>query len=105
MNTMYGSTKILINCDVKSLEIVVAAMLSGDKVLQKEIIDREDIHENNRLKFGLPSRLIAKVFVFRLIYGGSAYSYANDIQFKVEGKITVPVLMCILLTPSNSFPW
>jgi DNA polymerase I-like protein with 3'-5' exonuclease and polymerase domains len=27
-------------------------------------------------------RLIAKKFVFRLIYGGSAYAYANDADFK-----------------------
>ena len=73
---------MLINCDVKSLEIVVAAILSGDKILQQEIINGEDIHANNMLAFKLPSRLIAKVFVFRLVYGGSAYSYANDIQFK-----------------------
>jgi DNA polymerase I-like protein with 3'-5' exonuclease and polymerase domains len=31
--------------------------------------------------FGLPTRLIAKKFVFRLMYGGSAYSYANDPDF------------------------
>lgn len=69
----------------KSLEIVVAAMLSGDPILRQEIIDGADIHENNRLRFGLPSRLIAKIFVFRLIYGGSAYSYAADVQFKEVG--------------------
>ena len=76
---------MLINVDVKSLEIVVAAMLSGDPVLRQEIIAGADIHENNRLKFNLPSRLIAKLFVFRLIYGGSAYAYANDILFKDVG--------------------
>lgn len=72
---------MLINCDVKSLEIVVAAELSGDKVLCQEIIDKVDTHEVNRLAFNLPSRLIAKIFVFRLLYGGSAYSYANDPDF------------------------
>lgn len=60
---------------------MVAAELSQDKVLMSEIINKEDIHENNRLAFNLPSRLIAKVFVFRLLYGGSAYSYANDPDF------------------------
>ena len=65
---------MLVNVDVKSLEIVVAAQLSGDKVLQREIINGEDIHANNMAAFKLPSRLIAKIFVFRLIYGGSAYS-------------------------------
>lgn len=66
---------------MKGLEVVVAAQLSGDSVLSQEIIDKEDIHENNRSAFNLPSRLIAKVFKFRLIYGGSAYSYANDPDF------------------------
>lgn len=73
---------MLINVDVKSLEIVVAAFLSGDEVMRQELFDRADIHENNRLKFNLPTRLVAKLFVFRLIYGGSAYSYANDPEFK-----------------------
>lgn len=77
---------MLINADVKSLEIVVAAELSGDKVLSKEIIDKVDTHAVNMVAFNLPSRLIAKVFVFRLIYGGSAYSYAHDPDFMVVSK-------------------
>lgn len=76
---------MLINCDVKGLEVVVAAELSGDPVLQKEIIDKVDIHDTNRIAFNLGDgklgRLIAKIFKFRLIYGGSAYSYANDPDF------------------------
>jgi DNA polymerase I len=76
---------LLINCDVKGLEVVVAAQLSGDKVLRQEIIDKVDIHDTNRVVFGLgegkPGRLIAKIFKFRLIYGGSAYSYAHDTDF------------------------
>lgn len=47
-----------------------------------EIIHRVDIHENNKKRFDLPTRLIAKTFVFRLIYGGTAWSYANDPDFK-----------------------
>lgn len=79
---------MLINCDVKSLELVVAAELSNDKVMKEEICNKEDLHENNRQKFGLPSRLIAKIFNFRLIYGGSAYSYANDPEFSsVSNKV------------------
>jgi DNA polymerase-1 len=69
----------------KSLEVVAAARLSGDKTLMQEILDKEDIHGNNQKSLGLPSRLIAKIFVFRLIYGGSAYSYANDSDFAVCG--------------------
>jgi DNA polymerase I-like protein with 3'-5' exonuclease and polymerase domains len=77
---------MLINCDVKGLEVVVAAQLSGDKTLQKELIDGVDIHETNRDVFNLGAgkagRLIAKIFKFRLLYGGSAYSYANDADFR-----------------------
>ena len=76
----------LVNADVKGLEVVVAAELSGDKVLKQEIIDNVDIHEANRDRFklgdGKPGRLVAKIFKFRLIYGGSAYSYANDSDFQ-----------------------
>lgn len=76
---------MLINCDVKSLEVVVAAELSGDPVLQQEIINKVDIHDENRRAFSLgdgkPGRLVAKIFKFRLIYGGSAYSYAHDSDF------------------------
>lgn len=76
---------MLVNCDVKGLEVVVAAELSKDKVLCQEVIDRVDIHEVNRDRFqlgsGKPGRLIAKIFKFRLIYGGSAYSYAHDSDF------------------------
>lgn len=76
---------MLINCDVKGLEVVVAAELSGDVVLQREIRDGVDIHDENRRAFrlgdGKPGRLVAKIFKFRLIYGGSAWSYANDPTF------------------------
>ena len=80
----------LVNADVKGLEVVVAAELSGDKILKQEIIDKVDIHETNRDRFklgdGKPGRLVAKIFKFRLIYGGSAYSYANDSDFQGVSK-------------------
>jgi DNA polymerase-1 len=76
---------VLVNADVKGLEVVVAAELSQDRVLMQEIIDKVDIHERNRDRFklgeGKSGRLIAKIFKFRLIYGGSAYSYAHDSDF------------------------
>ena len=76
---------MLINCDVKGLEVVVAAELSGDVVLREEIREKVDIHDSNRVAFNLgegkPGRLVAKIFKFRLIYGGSAYSYARDPDF------------------------
>lgn len=76
---------MLINCDIRGLEVVVAAQLSGDKVLRQELLNGVDIHETNRDVFNLgegkAGRLIAKIFTFRLLYGGSAYSYANDPDF------------------------
>lgn len=72
----------LINVDVKGLEVVGCAYLSRDPVLIKEILDKEDIHSNNQAAFKLPSRLIAKIFKFRMIYGGTAFSYAGDPDFR-----------------------
>jgi len=43
------------------------------------------MHSNNQQVLGLPTRLIAKTFVFRLIYGGSAYAYSVDADFAVCG--------------------
>lgn len=77
---------MLIHCDVKSLELVTAAYLSQDPIFCQEIKDGVDFHEANRIRFKLPTRLIAKVFVFRLIYGGSAWSYANDPEFQQVSK-------------------
>ena len=72
---------MLLNADAKQLEWICAAYLSQDKVAIKEILGQIDQHKDNQKRFGLPSRLIAKTFVFRLIYGGGAYSYANDPNF------------------------
>lgn len=67
--------------DVKGLEVVVAAYLSRDPVLVKEILDKVDIHGENQKRFNFPSRVIAKIFKFRLIYGGNEFSYAMDPEF------------------------
>lgn len=55
--------------------------LSRDQVALEEIINKEDTHTKNQLLFGLPSRLIAKVYLFRTIYRGSGWSFANDPDF------------------------
>lgn len=65
----------------KALEWVAGTFLSGDKVAFDEIWAKVDQHSLNQKAFGLPSRLIAKKFVFRLMYGGSAYSYSVDPDF------------------------
>ena len=77
---------MLIKADASALEWRSAVFLSQDKVGIREIIEGLDQHTHNQLTFGLPSRLIAKTFVFRLIYGGSAYSYAHDVNFDGIGN-------------------
>lgn len=69
---------MLINIDIKGLEVVCAAYLSKDEVLCKELTDGVDIHQDNQTKFGLPSRLIAKIFKFRLLYGGTTFHTDPD---------------------------
>lgn len=76
---------MILQADAKQLEWVGASYLSQDQVAIEEIWNAVDQHADNQQRFGLPSRLIAKTFVFRLIYGGSAYSYANDPNFKSIG--------------------
>ena len=79
---------MLINFDVKGLEWVTGTWLSKDKIAYEEIIRGADQHSDNQTKFNLPSRLIAKIFVFRLVYGGSAYAYSVDPDFEsVRGSI------------------
>lgn len=72
---------MLVNADGKAIEWLCATYLSQDETAIDEIIRAIDQHTANQERFGLPSRLIAKTFVFRLIYGGQAYSYANDPDF------------------------
>lgn len=72
---------MIINVDAKALEWVCVTYLSQDQVAIDEILNKIDQHTSNQERFGLPSRLIAKTFVFRLIYGGQAYSYAHDPDF------------------------
>jgi DNA polymerase I-like protein with 3'-5' exonuclease and polymerase domains len=73
---------MIVNADAKALEWFGAVFLSKDKTGYREIWENIDQHTMNQNDFGLPSRLIAKKFVFRLIYGGSAFSYANDRDFE-----------------------
>jgi DNA polymerase-1 len=72
---------MLVNCDVKGLEVVVAAELSGDETLRREVRDKLDFHQLNQDRFGLPSRVVAKRFKFKLLYGATAFGYAHDSDF------------------------
>lgn len=72
---------MLINADVKSLEVFVAADLSDDKVLKEELVNRLDLHSLNEERFKLPDRVTAKRFIFKLLYGATAYGYTMDSDF------------------------
>lgn len=69
---------MILNADFSSLEWRVAMYFSQDKVGIQEILDGVKIHEVNMAYFGFPDKVYAKRFLFRLIYGGTKYGYAND---------------------------
>jgi len=56
---------MLVNADFRALEWLGAVFLSQDPVGYKEIHANVDQHTENQKAFALPSRLIAKTFVFR----------------------------------------
>jgi hypothetical protein len=81
---------MLLKADAAQLEWRVKVYQSQDRVGMQEIIDLLDLHTDNQKVFGLPSRLIAKIFIYRMIfadafgekgYRGPAYAYANDADF------------------------
>ena len=72
---------MLINIDAKGLEWVTIVWLAQDPVGMDEIISGVDQHAVNQAAFGLPDRTTAKIFVFRLIYGGSKWAYCLDPAF------------------------
>lgn len=84
-HTALWESFILINADAKALEWLGVTYLSKDRVAYQEIREGVPVHDVNKETLGLPSKLIAKVFVFRLIFGGGAWSYANDPDFSGVG--------------------
>jgi DNA polymerase-1 len=72
---------MLIQCDASQLEWRTLLELAKDQVGIDEILGGEDTHAKNQVAFDLPSRLIAKIFLFRTIYRGSGWSFANDPDF------------------------
>lgn len=78
---------MIVNVDAKSLEWCTYLYLSQDKTGIEEwhnVVNdptKFDIHRDNQTKFSLPSRLIAKVFLFRWIYRGPAFAYSRDPDF------------------------
>ena len=72
---------MLIQADASQLEWRTAVELSQDEVGLQEILNKEDTHSKNQIAFELPSRLIAKIYLFRTIFRGSGWSFANDNSF------------------------
>lgn len=72
---------MLVQIDAAQLEWRVLAWLSGDKTALREINEGLDTHTDNQKTFGLPDRLTAKIYLFRTIYRGSGWSFANDPAF------------------------
>lgn len=72
---------MLIYADAAQLEWRVIAELADDKQAIKEINEGLDTHTDNQKKFNLPERLVAKTFLYRAIFKGTAPAYANDPEF------------------------
>jgi hypothetical protein len=62
---------MLVACDAKQLEWRVLLELARDQVGINEVLNGDDTHDLNRVAFSLPSRLIAKIYLFRTIYRGT----------------------------------
>ena len=76
---------MIVNVDVKNLEGFTAAELSNDEVMKEELRNKLDMHANNQARFKLPDRVTAKRFVFKLLYGATAYGYFTDSDFLEVG--------------------
>lgn len=72
---------MFVSCDAAQLEWRTVVELSRDDVALEEIMKGQDTHELNRQAFNLPSRLISKIYLFRTIFRGTGYSFANDPDF------------------------
>lgn len=77
---------MLIQADAAGLEWRTLLELSRDSVGIGEVLGGEDTHGKNQEYFKLPSRLIAKIYLFRTIYRGSGWSFAHDPDFSGVSK-------------------
>lgn len=72
---------MLVQIDAAQLEWRAAVWLSNDQTGIKEINEKIDAHTENQKAFALPDRHTAKIYLFRTIFRGSGWSFANDSQF------------------------
>lgn len=59
----------------------VAADRYDDRTLKDELLQRLDLHSINQDRFKLPNRVTAKRFIFKLLYGATAFGYSVDADF------------------------
>jgi DNA polymerase I-like protein with 3'-5' exonuclease and polymerase domains len=71
----------IVQVDAGQIEWRAAVFLSDDAVGRKELEDGVDMHTVNQALYKLPERVTAKRFLFKLIYGASAYGYSQDPEF------------------------
>src|SRR4030095_9791816 len=76
----------IVQIDAKALEWFTAVELSQDPVGIAELEAGHDTHELNRVAFDLPSRLISKIYLFRTIFKGTGWAFANDPDFNHVSK-------------------
>ena len=81
---------MLLKADASQLEWRSKVFLSQDPIALREINNNEDLHSDNQKFFKLPTRTVAKNFLYRMIfadafgergYSSPAYAYANDPDF------------------------
>ena len=73
---------MLVNADAKALEWHSIVQLSQDQTALEEFAQKVDVHSVNQQAFSLPSRLIAKTYLFRTIFNeGKGYAFTVDPNF------------------------
>lgn len=73
---------MLVSVDASQLEWRVALELSRDETGVNEVLNGIDFHSLNQKTFGLPDRLIAKIYLFRTIFNrGKGYAFTVDPNF------------------------
>lgn len=73
---------MLVAADAGQLEWRVPVEFSRDAIALEELLSGADVHSLNQKELVLPERLIAKIFLFRVIFRGTGYAFARDNNFK-----------------------
>ncbi len=71
----------ILQADAAQGEWRTVVELARDETALREILEGQDTHALNQVAFALPSRLIAKIYLFRTIFRGSGWAFANDNDF------------------------